>query len=827
MVPWKNYDWSTKTLIHSLPVRCDMTSPDFKRPSWLGNIRGAACAWCGGLLVAVLSGGGWADDPFDGAKDPKDGEAKADKADAGGGVGKEKDAKAKLEAERMLKSAEAQPALVRELRETNPATPEQLMQAAQIMAQTGQWKEAKDYLAQLIKASPEDRVMAALVHQLGPDLLLRFAREKELQPEGAQAVEMVFASTEEILRNPERIERLIKELSSPSLGLRRMARVDLRQVGAAAVQPLLNALLDATRSAEHVPVQAALVELAPVSQGPLLAALDAPDPRFQAQLFEILGRIHSPAVPPRLVGPATSASTPAIARAAARDSLQRLTGHSMSPADAERFLERRVRELLGQTLRPASNVEQVEVWQWDAEKKTAVRHQVLAADANLAEASRLASDLYSLAGGEGERLRLRLLTNLELAKTLGGVERPLAKSPIVDQATKAGAAVMSAVLADAMHDNRPIAAVAAAEVLGKIADPAALVDKSQKETPLVAALRHPDRRLRFTAAQAIVRIQPRETFPGVSRLAETLAYYSAATGVRRVLIGHPQAEQGQAIVGWLRDLGYEAEVAFTGKNLLRKAQENLDCDLVLISGALDGPPAVELIQQLRRDYRTARLPVGLLFFNPFTEPNENAAAEARRETVVRARSALRFQELEETFSGDPLTIVMNEIRDSATAGEHVTQLLRRAGRNAISPDEQVDQAAAALDGLKFLAEQPHGDALFEVWEHEADILRALETPGLGEKAAAVIGLLGSARCQTLLVDVASQNARPLALRKAAAAAFAVAVKRRGLLLTTKQLSEQYTRYNASEKLDAETQAVLGAVLDVMESRSRGATAGKK
>jgi hypothetical protein len=99
------------------------------------------------------------------------------------------------------------------------------------------------------------------------------------------------------------------------------------------------------------------------------------------------------------------------------------------------------------------------------------------------------------------------------------------------------------------------------------------------------------------------------------------------------------------------------------------------------------------------------------------------------------------------------------------------------------------------------------------------VIRALAVPGLTPKAARVLGLLGTARSQTALVDFASHFGRPIEDRQAAAAALAEAVKRRGPMLTRQQIRQQYDRYNASETQDAQTQAVLGSILDIIESRA--------
>jgi proline dehydrogenase len=86
-------------------------------------------------------------------------------------------------------------------------------------------------------------------------------------------------------------------------------------------------------------------------------------------------------------------------------------------------------------------------------------------------------------------------------------------------------------------------------------------------------------------------------------------------------------------------------------------------------------------------------------------------------------------------------------------------------------------------------------------------------------------MLGTPRAQRALVNRASQNATDLAGRQAAAAAFAAAVALRGTLLTTAEIEQQYDRYNESEHLDTETQAVLGSLLDAIEKRARDVQAG--
>jgi len=93
----------------------------------------------------------------------------------------------------------------------------------------------------------------------------------------------------------------------------------------------------------------------------------------------------------------------------------------------------------------------------------------------------------------------------------------------------------------------------------------------------------------------------------------------------------------------------------------------------------------------------------------------------------------------------------------------------------------------------------------------------LYTPGLGSKAAAVLGNLGSVESQQALVELASRWTQPLEARRAAVKAFRRNIEASGILLTSRQILRQYDRYNQSEKLDQPTQRILGLILDCIEA----------
>jgi hypothetical protein len=227
--------------------------------------------------------------------------------------------------------------------------------------------------------------------------------------------------------------------------------------------------------------------------------------------------------------------------------------------------------------------------------------------------------------------------------------------------------------------------------------------------------------------------------------------------------------------------------------LAERAFDGPDFEFILISDTIDSPPVEELVQWLRRDYRTARQLVGVM---------------ARGE---------RLDKLRETFADDPFTTVFPRLHSLAVATREIEKLRAIAGRNFVGRDERLAQALTALSALAALAKNETTLVQYDLLKHEPAIIHALNVPALSAEAAKLLGIFGTPTSQTALIDFASQNTRELADRQAAAAAFAAAVKSRGLRLTQQQIVTQYGRYNASEKLDAATQEVLGAILDAIEA----------
>ena len=219
-------------------------------------------------------------------------------------------------------------------------------------------------------------------------------------------------------------------------------------------------------------------------------------------------------------------------------------------------------------------------------------------------------------------------------------------------------------------------------------------------------------------------------------------------------------------------------------------------DLSLVGDGADVPTLSQLVTFLRAESETKNRPIEILAQGP-------ALIEAQR--IARTESAITV-EVRQT--------------NQARISQLVEQILVRFADTQVPFSSRLRYSAQALAWLEKLSADRTTYGFYDLARTEAAVTRALNTPSLSQSSARVLGNLGTPQGQLALVDLASEHNRPLAQRQAAAAAFSVAVKRRGVLLTTRNVDRQYDRYNQSARLDKATQQLLGSILDAMEQSSR-------
>ena len=256
---------------------------------------------------------------------------------------------------------------------------------------------------------------------------------------------------------------------------------------------------------------------------------------------------------------------------------------------------------------------QVTSWRWSPEKRCCVAGRCAVEDALRATAARWARDAAAISPDDDQARRLHLLTMLEAAAYERGLDEPLDdQDPALREAASCGVARLNEVLELALTKRAVGAARAAAHLLGQTGNAQEALRTGPRAAPLVRAVRDGDRRVRMEALEAIARLKPAAAYPGSSQVVESLAFLAATSGVRRALVAGPEAAGLREMAESLSLMGYQTDVATTGRQALRMALASPDYEVVFLDTTLDDPVIELLVQQFRRDGRTAALRIGVL-----------------------------------------------------------------------------------------------------------------------------------------------------------------------------------------------------------------------
>ena len=698
---------------------------------------------------------------------------------------------------------ESDPAVLA-VQESEPTTPAELLWAVETLLNLERPELAKQYLEQLQASQVSDEELIAAQRRFRTPLLLRIARDARLQPAGQAVVQRLIEAAQAAQEDVTRVSERVQMLQDADPAARHAALVDLRQLGAPGAAAILQALARTTAASQRDRFRGALAAFGAEAIGPLTAALRAEDARLRSDAIAALGDIGALETAVSLVRPALDASEPEV-RQVARKALRQVVGVLPTLDEARIHLRRQAEARLNKSADAVDPLEAVDVWQWNAAEQRVARQRTQRSAAAMAEAAAIARDLLALFPDDADARQLYLLTQLQLAK-LTEEDTSAASSgyraQIEEFARSFGNDALESVLARALAEGFLPAAQGAVELLGEAGTSELLASIDGKPRPLVQALDHPSPALRRAAARAIAQIDPTSPYAGSSRLPDWLAYFARTSGERRALVAHPNHVQGQRIAGLFAGLGLQAEAVQTGEELFEQLRLQPDYELALISRAIQKPEAHHLLQVLRQDSHAATLPIGLMVDGADDDRVRNWAEDDPR-----------------------LRLVLTPV-DSEHLTLQIGSLWPLNNTHAISREQRIADAQLALQTFARWAEHEHAYGFYNVMSYEPTVEQALYVPELAAAAATVLGYFGTPSAQHALVDFASDTSQDLAARQRAAQAFIIAVDRRGLLLTTPQIAQQYDRYHASALLDESTQQVLGSLLETIERPTQSQVASQ-
>ncbi|MFO0959204.1 MAG: HEAT repeat domain-containing protein [Isosphaeraceae bacterium] len=392
----------------------------------------------------------------------------------------------------------------------------------------------------------------------------------------------------------------------------------LREAGPYAIPEILAELeSNALTGAERAQVANNLGRLDRTAVPALIAALDSPDGSQVASAAEALGRIGDRRALPYLTIRAAQPSNDSPGRDSAIRAIAQITGldFAAQPRSPIRVLtDEAWKYHRHQVGFPSGSVE---LWNWDEASNNVSPRAVPAAEAETELGLRMARE--ALAIDPTDRTAQAALLSLALQATIrhaGGPE-PVASADATGTyatALASGPGLLADVLRVALADGHGDLAALATTALGRVSDRDAMPADGQA-TPLVEALGSPDRRVRFSAARALVELAPRKAFPGSSRVVPALTWFLSDPTAPRAVVIDGSLSHGNRTAAALRSIGYDSQVATRGDEGFKLAAAGADVELIVIDPtALQGDWRIrDTLTNLRADARTAGIPIFLLY----------------------------------------------------------------------------------------------------------------------------------------------------------------------------------------------------------------------
>ncbi|MCL4221744.1 MAG: hypothetical protein KJZ65_10305 [Phycisphaerales bacterium] len=426
-------------------------------------------------------------------------------------------------------------------------------------------------------------------------------------------------------RDPAEITRNI-ELLKGTLRQQQIAHDRLVAAGEYALPQLLDAALQRQDPELRARVVGVMRDLGRQSIIPLVTALPVLDPGRQEIIVDILGQIPYRTSLPFLVELYNSTNSQSLRTALAR-AIQRREGNlSAQPADlfyalAEGYYDERVE------LTSFAEEDFQLLWQYDpglglvmVPVVTEVFHEAMAM--NMAE--------RSLKHDASDRGTLALWMAANFSREIDSPPEyqnpayPAGRRSAMYYAVGAGPMVSQLVLARALENADTPLARLAIEAIEETAGRDSLIslgDSGQTRSPLLDALRYPDRRVRYEAALALGSSQPASTFEGAARVVPTLASaVRDASSRHAIVLTGGDREEYDRLHTLLTGLGFAVlPPADAGlSDIAGPIAEAPAIDLVITSTS--GSATDQLIKAMRADEKLAVTPVLALVPTADEEP---------------------------------------------------------------------------------------------------------------------------------------------------------------------------------------------------------------
>ncbi|RMF44097.1 MAG: hypothetical protein D6753_03465 [Planctomycetota bacterium] len=691
--------------------------------------------------------------------------------------------------------------VVRILRESPPQTPAEIGRAIAWLVRLKQWQEVAGWIDRLAAMNLDVQQKALVARAAGPLVLARLrGGEAELNDSQMQFVAELQQAPGQVARDPRRIDAWIDRLASDVPAQRVRAQNALHDAGAAAVQRLVQRLIDGNDAPSAEILVQTLAGMDRDGRDALRAALLVADPAAADRIAVAL------AAQPRVE---FAAELGALSRGgvvspdATEQVRSLLLKHYGRLPDAQRvteFLEReftaRLTEYQRVRVEPPGASEPV--WRLTPDRLGVEMVQDSEAAAALerwADLAALRLKTLTAAGGATDQIVASAAAVTQRAYHVHPqlIDAELDSHLLVEIPGQRSQdpAFWTEVFHTASQLQMHGAALRAVQRIGQIG-----LDDPQTLDFLSRALGDTRPVVRYAVLEAVAGLDPAEPYAGVERAIETAIEATRLGAGPHVLVVGLHADLRQVAQQQLQMVGgADVSVASTLQSAMLILDDQRPVEMVLVVDRVPDDSVSQLLQRIRRTRRGHAIPIAVLTDKLY--PHE-------REWIAGA--------------GGVITGLLT--RDAENMREVFNRLLATLDTR---PMEPADRLHFALIGERFLsriASDRDRYRFYPLEQWQQDLLAVAR--GVSDEARVQLYVgLPTAVAQQRLVETAGEGRAEESVRLAAARAFAQSVGRHGLLLSRDAVLQCYELYNRLGPNDPVAVRALGHILDVIEAHAAG------
>ena len=676
--------------------------------------------------------------------------------------------------------------------ETGPA----LFKAGVLLSRLGRPHFAKLLLLKSLDANGEPADYAAVLDELGPERIYDLITKPLFMPEALKVIDKATAEAKKHWEQPDIINAAIKQAHRGPQKERVKAVEAVRHGGMVALKILFTQLTGPEEESKKAAgILRALGDLATFG---LIASLQSKNEKLKEKAIEFLGETKHQDVPDALLGYYMMNPNAAASRDVLQKALTRQFGKVPTSDEIFNRFSGQASELYARTKAlPHTHDGQSTLWKWDegtdAPVMTTVTEQQLYRNKTVEAAERaFAAEKQGISASKSSSfLPLYMTAVAEKIVYDAGLDAPIDTTPFTNVFAAPTESQLLASLEFALQTKHYKGGIIPVVLLGKKGNKA-ICYGTGTPSPFIQATSAPDRRLRFAALTALLRLDPDKPFLGIGKVIDSLVQFTTSTGQKKLIVATPLLEDAMLLGNYFTKEGYFIVPAVSGSEVIRFAQNDADIEIVFAMENLLYPDIRTVIQVLGNDYRTADIAIAVDSRNTFD----------RMKTIGIKDPPSNAAELVAPY-------------DQASGKWILERLVRQTELEPVPAKVRLAQSrVAASFYLSLYAKRPK---MYAMDDMEPFVRRLIDTPfqmATGLKFALEIGttsMQNHLANQTGDVRLSDEN------RQKCLDAFTAHLARYGSLLRGPDVVRIYDRYNASEKENKKSQDILAAMLDAYES----------